>query len=108
MADEWCRLENREGAAEAIRRMGEEDLLYLNRLIVERLQLIAQARSTALLSRFSVGDRVGFPTSSGERKTGIILKLNKKTAAIQTDDKQQWNVGPAFLRPASQDRDIVR
>ena len=101
MADRWYKLENREGAAEAIRQMGEEDLRYLNRLIAERLKLISQARSTVLLARFSVGDRVGFQTSTGERKTGVILKLNKKTVTIRTDDEQRWNVYPGFLTPAA-------
>ena len=102
MADRWYKLENRQGAAEAIRQMGEEDLRYLNRLIVERLKLISQARSTVLLARFSVGDRVGFQASTGEKKAGIILKLNKKTVTIRTDDGQQWNVYPGFLTPAAQ------
>ena len=100
MTDEQCRLKNRNDAAEAIRQLGEEDLRFLNRLIVERLNLIAQARSTALMARFHTGDRVEFRTSSGEWKTGVIRKLNKKTAAILTDDGQDWNVSPAFLAPA--------
>ncbi|MBM4023826.1 MAG: hypothetical protein FJ280_00240 [Planctomycetes bacterium] len=100
MTDEHGRLKNREDAAEAIRHLGEEDLRYLNRLIVERLKLIAQARSTALMARFHTGDRVGFRTSSGEWKHGVIQRLNQKTASILTDDGQRWNVAPAFLAPA--------
>ncbi|MEK6608147.1 MAG: hypothetical protein AABZ30_10835 [Myxococcota bacterium] len=91
------KLENREDVAEAIRRLGEDDLRYLNRLIVERLKLISQAHSTTLLARFGVGDRVGFLAPSGERKVGVILKLNKKTASIRTDDGHHWNVHPGFL-----------
>ncbi len=108
MAGEWYKLENREGAAEAIRRMGEEDLLYLNRLIVERLKLISQARSTTLLAHFSIGDRVSFQTPSGERKSGIIQKLNKKTATIRTDDGHHWNVHPGFLSPAPDRRNGIK
>jgi hypothetical protein len=91
---------DRAGAVEAIRHMSEEDLRFLNRLIVERLKLISQARSTIMLSRFSVGDRVGFPSTSGERKVGVITRLNKKTASIATDDGQHWKVHPSFLAPA--------
>lgn len=85
--------------AEAIRRMDEADLHYLNHLIVERIKLISQARSTAMLSRFAPGDHVTFVTLSGERKTGIILKLNKKTTSIRTDDGHNWKVHPSFLSP---------
>ena len=80
--------------------MSEDDLRFLNRLIVERLKLIGQARSTAMLSHFSVGDRVSFPSTTGERKAGVIVRLNKKTASIATDDGQQWNVHPGFLNPS--------
>jgi hypothetical protein len=37
--------------------MGEEDLLFLNRMVVERLNLLAQARSTVQLAQFAEGDR---------------------------------------------------
>ena len=50
--------------------MNEEDLRFLNRLIVERLKLIGQARSTAMLAHFSMGDRVTFQSSSGQPKPG--------------------------------------
>jgi hypothetical protein len=94
------KLENRESVAEAIRRMDVDDLQYLNRLIVDRIKLIAQARSTTLLARFGVGDRVGFQSPIGSQ-TGIIIRLNKKTASIQTDDGHQWNVSPGLLTPVS-------
>ena len=80
--------------------MNEEDLRFLNRLIVERLKLIGQARSTAMLAHFSVGDRVSFQSRTGERKTGVIVRLNKKTASITTDEGQHWNVHPGFLSSA--------
>jgi len=93
-------LTDRNAAAESIRRLGEDDLRFLNHLIVERLKLIAQAKSTVLMSRFNTGDRVGFQTSTGEWKSGIIQKLNKKTATILTDDGHHWNVSPGLLSPA--------
>ena len=85
-------------AAEAIPRLGEQDLIYLNHLIVERLKLISQARSTSLMAAFGPGDRVEFDIPTGERKAGMVLRLHKKTASIQTDDGQLWKVHPAFLR----------
>jgi hypothetical protein len=29
----------------------------------------------------------------------VVLRLNKKTASIRTDDGQRWNVYPGFLSP---------
>lgn len=99
MGSERCELVDRATAVEAIGRMNEDDLRFLNRLIVERLKLISQARSTVMLARFTMGDRVRFQANSGEWKSGVILRLNKKTASIVTDDGQRWNVHPGFLTP---------
>jgi hypothetical protein len=49
-----------------------------------------------------VGDRVSFMTSTGQRKVGIIVRLNKKTASIDTDDGQQWKVHPGYLSAVDQ------
>ena len=97
MGNEGVELVDRAAAVETIRRMNEEDLRFLNRLIVDRLKLLGQARSTVMLARFSVGDRVSFQGTAGQRKAGVIIRLNKKTASIATDDGQQWNVHPGFL-----------
>jgi hypothetical protein len=99
MTDECFILKDRNTAMEAIRHLGEEDLRFLNRLIIERLKLIAQARSTALMTRFNIGDRVGFRAPSGEWKSGVVQKLNKKTVTVLTDKGHHWNVSPGFLCP---------
>lgn len=89
---------DRVSAVEAIKRLNEEDLLFLNRLIVERLMLISQARSTSLMARFTRGDRVGFQAPDGRTLEGLVLRLNKKTVSVGTDDGHQWNVAPGLLR----------
>jgi hypothetical protein len=62
---------DRELFTQALRHMGEEDLLYLNRMVVERLNLLAQAKSTVELAQFAEGDRVQFTASDGSIKYGI-------------------------------------
>jgi len=89
---------DRPSAVEAIKRLGEEDLLFLNRLIVERLNLISQARATTLMTSFTKGDRVGFQAPDGRMIEGWVLRLNKKTVSVATDDGHQWNVAPGLLR----------
>ncbi|MBN9368945.1 MAG: hypothetical protein J0H59_18225, partial [Comamonadaceae bacterium] len=59
---------DRELFTQALLHMGEEDLLYLNRMVVERLNLLAQARSTVELAQFAEGDRVQFMASDGSVK----------------------------------------
>ena len=87
---------------EALRHMDEQDLLYLNRMVVERLNLLAQAKSTVQLAQFAQGDRVCFTLDTGEVKRGVIVRLNKKTASLLTDDRQNWKVSPGLLRKDTQ------
>jgi hypothetical protein len=84
-----------------IKELGEEELRYLNRLVFERLKLIAQDKSTRAMGRFNIGEKVEFADNAGVRKNGTIIKLNKKTATVLTVDRQRWNVAPALLRPAA-------
>jgi hypothetical protein len=88
---------DRASAVEAIKRLNEEDLLFLNRLIVERLKLISQARATTLMTSFTKKDRVGFQAPDGRMLEGTVLRLNKKTVSVVTDDGHQWNVSPGLL-----------
>lgn len=97
MSSSPVKIIDRSSAVEAIKRLSEKDLLFLNRLIVERLQLISQAKSTALMTNFTRGDRVGFQAPDGTFLEGAVLKLNKKTISVTTDDGNQWNVAPGLL-----------
>jgi hypothetical protein len=98
---EQMRLADRNAVMAQLKDLGEEDLIFLNKLIVGRLKLIAQARSTSLMARFNVGDRVEFRGPAGDRKIGTIVRINKKTASVLTDGRESWNVFPGFLSPES-------
>lgn len=89
---------DRVSAVEAIKRLGEDDLLFLNQLIIERLKLISQAKSTSLMAAFNIGDQVSFRASDGQEIKGVVLRLNKKTVSIDTGDGHRWNVAPGLLR----------
>jgi hypothetical protein len=95
---EMVKLLDKASAVEAVNKLGEGDLHFLNRLIIERLKIIHQMKSSMQMTKFTVGDIVCFHSSGGEIKRGIIHRLNKKTASIITDDKQQWNVAPGLLK----------
>lgn len=89
---------DRTSALEEIKKLGEEDLRFLHRVITERLKLMAQAKSTLLMADFHLGERVHFQGTDGLVKSGAIIRLNRKTASIRTDDGHLWNVHPCFLK----------
>ena len=89
---------DRPSAVEEIKKLSEEDLIFLHEVITERLKLMAQAKSTLLMADFHPGERICFQGTDGLIKTGTILRLNKKTASIRTDDGHWWNVHPGLLK----------
>jgi len=83
-----------------ITKLSEDELLELNRRVVERLQFIRSARSLTQLARFSVGMAVEFDTDDGRTISGTVARLNQKTATV-VSAAGRWRVSPSLLRLAS-------
>lgn len=77
--------------------MSEEQLRTLNREIVRRLEYFSAMRHKSQLMAFRVGDRVAFDSERGP-VTGIVVRINQKTASIEGDDGRGWRVSPHFLQ----------
>jgi hypothetical protein len=75
----------------------EDELIELNQRIVERLQLIRSAKSLTQLAKFSVGMVVEFDTETGQRMSGTVARLNRRTVTIVTASGR-WRVSPSLLR----------
>jgi hypothetical protein len=81
-------------------KLSEDELIELNRLIVERLQLLRSAKSLAQLARFSIGMIVELDTEDGRTIRGTIARLNQRTATVLTASGR-WRVSPSLLRTAA-------
>ena len=79
----------------------ERELIDLNYRIVERLRFMQHARAHATMLRFSIGDRVTFEPDMRGPVSGIIVRYNKKSVSVLTEDGQRWTVAPGLLHPAS-------
>ncbi len=80
-------------------KLSEDELIELNRRIVERLQLLRAAKSLANLAQFSVGMLVEFDTHDGRTLSGTIARLNQRTATVVAESGR-WRVSAGLLRPA--------
>jgi hypothetical protein len=80
-------------------KLSEDELLELNRRIVERLRLLRSAKSLTQVARFSVGMIVEFHASDGRRVTGTIARLNQQTVTVVAATGR-WRVSPSLLRVA--------
>lgn len=78
-------------------KLDEDQLVELNHQIVARLKYLQEARTHRQMLSFNVGDRVRFHPPGHDPKVGVIIKYNRKTVTVVTDDRHQWNVAPVFL-----------
>lgn len=85
-------------------KLSEDDLIELNRRIVERLRRLRSAKSLAQLARFSVGMVVEFDTDDGRTISGTVARLNQRTATVVTTSGR-WRVSPSLLRAAAAPHD---
>jgi hypothetical protein len=79
----------------------ESELIDLNHRIVARLRMFAQLRAHTSMLGFKVGERVSFDSEGGRRIVGMLLRYNKRTVSLVTDDGHRWNVSPALLTRAA-------
>ncbi|NQU40358.1 MAG: hypothetical protein HQ523_10435 [Lentisphaerae bacterium] len=76
------------------------ELLDLNRKIVERLKLMDHIRAHSEMMQFSVGEKVKFSARGGQQIEGMLMKYNKKTVTVVTEEGEHWNVSPHVLTKA--------
>lgn len=90
-----------------IDKLTEPELIDLNHRIVERLRFLQQARAHATMLQFSIGDRVTFEPDVRGAISGIVIRYNKKSVSVLTDDGQRWKVSPSLLRLAPSETDVL-
>lgn len=79
-----------------IDQLTEQELLDLNHRIVERLKFLDSMKTHANMMQFSIGEKVCFHPQ-GETVFGILIKYNRKTVTVLSEDGRKWNVSPQFL-----------
>ncbi|MDE2580230.1 MAG: hypothetical protein KGL52_01210 [Rhodospirillales bacterium] len=84
-----------------IDRLTEAELIALNHRIVARLRLLGQVRAHAAMLDFRIGDRVAFQPDGRGVIHGTLIRYNRKTVTVITDDGQHWNVAPGLLHAAA-------
>ena len=80
--------------------MTYEELIELNRQIVQRLKFLDHVRTHSEMMEFRIGERIRFQSSGGDEVLGTLVKFNKKTVTIVTEQGERWNVSPGLLSKA--------
>ncbi len=90
-----------------IDKLTEKELIDLNHRIVERLKFLESMRAHAEMLEFSVGEKVLFSPPGRREVTGVLVKYNKKTVTVLTEDGQKWNVSPHLLEKAKESKQKI-
>ena len=77
--------------------LSENELIELNHRIVERLKFLESARRHEEMMEFNVGEKVSFSPPGREKQFGVLVKYNKKTVTVVTEQGERWNVSPILL-----------
>jgi hypothetical protein len=78
-------------------KLTEEDLLELNRRVVDQIRILRQARCLDSMVEFNLGDRVTFKPGGGREIIGTVVRRNQKSITVATADGHQWRVSPTLL-----------
>jgi hypothetical protein len=81
-----------------LKELSGRELVVLNKMVIERLRLMHKAESLLHMTKFNIGDRVLWTGSDGTVHSGIIIRLNNKTASVKIGDEGYWKVSPELLR----------
>lgn len=76
--------------------MPEAVLRTLHDRIVNRLNMLQRQRTMQSMADFRPGDVVRFQTEEREI-TGVLVRLNKKSVTVHTENGHRWNVAPQLL-----------
>ena len=73
-----------------------EELLELNQRVVARLKMLESIQTHIEMMRFNPGQRVSFEHQGG-RILATLVKYNRKTVTVVTDNGQRWHISPHLL-----------
>ena len=82
-----------------IDKMTRDELVALNHRIVERLKVLDSMQAHRDMMAFNIGARVSFDSGQDESLLGTLLKFNRNTVTVVTDNGQKWNISPHLLSP---------
>ena len=85
-----------------IEELSYEELIELNRQIVERLKMLENIRAFEEMMEFRIGQRVSFQSSKRGEVVGTLAKYNRKTVTVVTEAGESWNVAPSLLSAAEE------
>lgn len=79
--------------------MSMAELEELQDRIHERLKVLDNMRARQSMMAHNLGDKVCFDAGQRGYQVGTLIKFNRKTVNVVTDDGKQWRIPPHIMRP---------
>lgn len=76
--------------------MSIDQLLELNQIICDRIDYLRAKQDQEILRKIHIGNQVRFKTQEGDQ-FGIVIKVNRKTVVVLTEDKRQWKIPAGII-----------
>lgn len=76
-----------------------QELEELNDRVVERLKFLDTVRAQQAMMEMNLGTQVSFASPRHGCVFGTIIKFNRKTVVVLSEDRRQWRVPPHILTP---------
>ena len=83
--------------------MSIDQLLELNEIICRRIDELRARKDFDVLRQLRIGQQVHFNSQEG-RIFGTVIKINRKTVVVLTEDRRQWKL-PAGMVTVVRDVD---
>lgn len=80
-----------------INHLTEAELTSLNRKIIERLKFITLIQNQHEMMQFSPGEKISFEPPGRGRMVATLVRFNKKTVSVITENGEKWNVSAHLL-----------
>ncbi len=79
--------------------LSRDELVELNDRVIERLKYLDAVYAQRAMMALNIGSQVSFDSPRHGRVFGTLIKFNRKTVVVLTEDRKQWRVPPDILTP---------
>ncbi|MCH8099860.1 MAG: hypothetical protein IIB74_05425 [Proteobacteria bacterium] len=79
--------------------LSRKELVELNDRVIERLKYLDTVHAQQAMMTLNIGSRVSFDSPRHGRVFGTVIKFNRKTVVVLTEDRVQWRIPPDILTP---------
>ena len=80
-----------------IEEMSIDQLMELNEVICERIDYLRAVEDQEMRRRLCLGNQVHFEGRMGQQVFGVVIKINRKTVIVQSQNGKQYKIPPSML-----------